>query len=627
MASNRQSETFIQHLFHKEIDAFGLSCFRIVYGLVLLCEVGQLFFFRNLIYDKIPFIDPAEINTTYGLLAWMIVLVFFVLGFYTRLTAILNYCFSIVFISGTHGYEYHMFYVYMGVNFLLVFVNVSQVNSLDRLRAKLKPAEISEVYAPKTTVSVLNYYSLLLIGVGFVYFDSIFYKLGSPFWLQGLGVWLPASLLPAAYLDQTWLLNMKPLMLFLGYLTLALELVFVFLFWVPKLRIVFLFVGVGLHMGILLVFPIPWFALGMTALYILLVPARWWSFLRSKVTFAAPRLTLYCDEECLLNRKLRVVLKHFDSFNAIEFKPTLSLGSMLPVKTEGQSIGSLRVYSMLKDGTVLGRKEAFRKALLHIPAFFLLGILLYVPGVSRLATVLNRRIAYSRTGVGNDDTSPTFSVAEFSQSNNWPNVRKGQHTAVACILGLALLIGIQVMSTSRSPLAKAGLNKIGFGQTLIGKAYFKFAQRVHSVSKSLLGITGHGVFVSSHFDGYNHVIAIEYTDHGDSVWLPITDKRGLPDHYQSGPTWAKWCFRTNSPRVSHSNVRDGIRDFTAFWLKTNNMDLNSGTFNIYVKRFDSPTGWQKDFLRTQIEHPWVVAGHAEWRAHQFSLEMLDVESI
>lgn len=47
---------FIKKLYEKEESGLALALFRIVYGLVVLAEVWQIFYFRHLIFDPIPYV-------------------------------------------------------------------------------------------------------------------------------------------------------------------------------------------------------------------------------------------------------------------------------------------------------------------------------------------------------------------------------------------------------------------------------------------------------------------------------------------------------------------------------------------------------------------------------------------
>src|SRR5690606_7183496 len=109
----------------------------------------------------------------------------------------------------------------------------------------------------------------------------------------------------------------KVLVIALGYITLVFEAVFLFTFWRKKWRVPMLIIGIGLHIGILVCFPIPFFALGVIALYLLMVPVRFWEkqFNRKE---SKRKLQFYYDGECPLCNRTRIVIDHFDSRNCIE---------------------------------------------------------------------------------------------------------------------------------------------------------------------------------------------------------------------------------------------------------------------------------------------------------------------
>lgn len=252
-------------LYDKKISASGLAVFRITFFLNLFFEVIHIFNYRQLYFDEIPFLITSSFDMTFPLLFWGIVLLFIVFGCFTRIMAIINYLFCFFVLSSFTDFEYHMHYVYVGISFLTIFLPVSRVLSIDALYV-----------AKNKFVSVLYYYLPVLVGIGFVYFDSVFHKFTSNIWMNGLGVWYPASLPYITILGDQWLLNQKWMMLFLGYFTLFFEAIFIFVFWNKKIRLPFVIIGVCLHLGILLEFPIPYFALGVIAIYTLMIPVGFW---------------------------------------------------------------------------------------------------------------------------------------------------------------------------------------------------------------------------------------------------------------------------------------------------------------------------------------------------------------
>ena len=246
-------------LYTKPVSAFPLAIFRVVYGLILMGEVGQLIYFQHLIFDPIPYLEVAEVNFLPLLLAWLFVLTCLVLGLFTRLATIFNYAFSLATFALLTEFRYHIDYAYIGINFLLMLAPVSGVFSLD---AKWK------ITARQERVCSIWAYLIFFFGVGFTYLDSALYKLADPIWQQGWGVWFASSLLPNLYQDLSFFLNNQVFMQALGYLVLLFEIAFpVFLFF-KNFRLPGILLGMVFHAGTLLVYPIPGFALSAIAFYI-----------------------------------------------------------------------------------------------------------------------------------------------------------------------------------------------------------------------------------------------------------------------------------------------------------------------------------------------------------------------
>ena len=268
----RNIHMFFEKLYDKKIDSIGLGLFRILFGTVMFFEVLRLFKFRHLIFDPIPFIELGEISIGIAIIIWLVSILFLTAGLYARICSIVNYTMSLTVVATMSTFEYHVFYTYVGVNFLFIFLPVSKAVSLDNIRLGFKNS------IRKT--SVASYYILVIVGVGVVYLDSIFYKFSSDLWLNGLGAWLPASLPQITHSHNQWLLNQQWFIIAFGYFTILFELIFVFVFFRKKWRVPILLMGLVLHIGILIEFPIPYFALTVIAVYILLIPV---SFLRKKV--------------------------------------------------------------------------------------------------------------------------------------------------------------------------------------------------------------------------------------------------------------------------------------------------------------------------------------------------------
>lgn len=49
----------LKEKFDKKIDGTGLAIFRIVYSLVLICEILQMLYLKNLIFDRVPYLETS----------------------------------------------------------------------------------------------------------------------------------------------------------------------------------------------------------------------------------------------------------------------------------------------------------------------------------------------------------------------------------------------------------------------------------------------------------------------------------------------------------------------------------------------------------------------------------------
>lgn len=624
----------VTKLYDKKINASGLAVFRVLFTLVMLCEVIQLFYFRHLVYDKTPYIELSEIDFSIPLLLWMGVLGLIILGLFTRVATIINYIFCLVFIATINSYEYHMFYVYIGVSFLFMFTSISKVGSLDALLLKLKHSNTRITYNPPRTTSVLNYYAFVLTGIAFVYFDSIFYKSASYNWLNGLGMWLPASLPQITQLDiVSFVLNNKYLALFLGYLTFLFEGVFIFTFFRKKWRLPLAIIGIGLHLGILIEFPLPWFGLGVSALYVLMLPVGYWSKLQKYLSFKSHKLTFYYDEECPLCNRTKLILGHLDIFNAISFKGVQTYGFNNPIfKDIAQDDLLDNIYSVSNKGKIYSGIDTYRFAFTKIPLVFPLGIFLNIPGIYHIGKWVYTKIAENRYVERCSEENCGFVPADFPISMD--NIKLSKSYKVKDLkigfisFGLGVILIFQLNITLNSLLINNFKESIGFTGTSVSKSLNSVSMPLHKITKVFLGITTHAVFMDSHFNDYNHIIAIEAVlDNGDKVWLPIIDQEGNPDKYAYSFNWVKWTFRVNNRNINQSNLEKGIKDFTAFWAHKNNIDLNSTTFFVKVKKVEIAKQWEKDFLSNQIAKPWIDGGYVEWKANKMISAIKDIESL
>jgi predicted DCC family thiol-disulfide oxidoreductase YuxK len=618
-------------IYNRQIDGKGLAIFRIVFSLVLLGEVLHLAYFQHLIFDKIPYLIPGEIQMWPAFLFWIISIVFLVFGLFTRIAAIVNYLLSVVVIGTISSYEYHMFYAYLMINFLFIILPISKTISLDRLLLKLKYSNTRFRYDPPGTVSALAYYVTVLFGVGFVYFDSVFFKAGSHLWMNGLGLWLPSSMPQAVLFDITPLLNFKYLVIGLGYLTLVFEAIFLFTFFRRRWRVPLLLIGIGLHVGILICFPIPFFALGVSGIYLLMVPVGFWDKILKRKTNSKKHIKFFYDGECPICNRTRIVLNHFDSGGRIEFLTIQENASKEP------ALGNIKMDTLLNDvhtvdlhGNVYKGLDAYIRTFNLIWYLKPLSWIMRIPGIYHLGKELYKKIALSRTTERCTDDNCGYVVPELPSDDSkvklLSNLTLKYIKIKMAFFGIAFLVILQVFVTYNSPLLSKLRVKLNLSEMVITKIAGKVTKSTMNFSKVFFGITHHAVFMDSHFERYNHSVAIVYQmPNGKQKWLPIFDKGGTPGDYLFGPLWVNWTFRVNSPNINQENLNTGIRDFTAFWAYKNRVSLKKAIFLIKVKKNLVPTVWEYDFLRKQLQNPWLDGGIVKWEDNKFIPEIRTIE--
>ncbi|MBP1224043.1 DCC1-like thiol-disulfide oxidoreductase family protein [Flavobacterium sp. 1355] len=626
---------YLKNAFIKKIDGTGLAIFRITYCLILLAEISQMMYFRSLIFDKIPFLEPAEINFAIPISIWLIAVIFILFGAFTRFFAVINYLMGLILIGSIQSYEYHVFYQYMAINFLMIFIPVSQCFSLDRLFLKLKYSNTTFQYNPPKTVSQIYYFLPVFLAIGLVYFDSFFLKICSHVWINGLGMWLPASMPMMVHTNLSFLLNCKYLMIFLGYVTLLFEAIFLFIFFRKKWRVIAFFIGVGFHLGILILFPIPWFALTVIAVYLLLVPVSWW-----KRLFSARKdystLSFYYDAECPLCIRTKITITHLDWFNKISFK-TVQFDSQ-----ENQYINHIEtgllldnIYSVDVNGRVYSGIDTYIQVMKRIFYLYPIALLLKLPGIYYVGKRIYSYIATNRT---------TVRCTEENCGYNPPNIVEDAKVKILTnltladlkFLGLKFLIHfflvIQLIIIYNSSLIVAGRELIHLKNTKLDNIISAGAFKINEVTKVLFGSTSHSVFLDAHFNGYNHIVAIVYLNkNGDEIWLPLIDRNGQPSYYNYGTNWRKMSFSTNNGNINIVDMNNGVRDFTAFWSVKNGLPINlaNAKFLIKVKKIDSLKNWEweKDFLSKQINKPWMDGGYIEWKNGKFVSHIKEIEKL
>jgi vitamin K-dependent gamma-carboxylase-like protein len=569
-----------------QVSPLGLAVFRIVYGLVLWAEVAQLVVFRRLIFDEVPYLSPPALGVGFCLALWLIAVSAIIVGSFARLACVLNYALSVLFFGSLTTFEYHADHIYTTVNFLLIFTPIAERLSFDRWLAARQGSPLSV----RATVSIWHYHTLLLAGVGLVYFDSFFWKICDPMWTEGLGVWLPMSLPHDTWLPATWLtrlLNRHWLMLAASYTTLALEFAFIFLMWFRAPRVVLLAIGLTFHFGILIAFPIPLFALVMISLYALLVPQDWWDQAAEYISS-------------------RVIAKRLRAAHS-ESPPVVP-------RRRAQEAAHFRVdFANPEPAT-----SATHKRRAGIPVV----VSATIPRET-IATASNSRLVGDISSEEQEstpsDVAPPVAIRPINPirplvGNN--GLRAGSESCCdlplrAKIAFVSIAVVWQLILIFQTPVFQ--------GKDHVPSSGTSFAVARDFVYR-YFGVCSHAVFLDYMHRSYDRELAlVQVLPQGGLRWLHLVSETGQARRHNSGRVWCAWTHRIAAKNVDANSFGTGVRNYTAFWAKRRGIDLADARFLVFSRQCEPVQGWERNYLLRQTQQPWTPIFEARWKDRQFSI--------
>ncbi len=614
-------------LHSKQAPATGIGLFRLLYGLVTLQEIIFLFYFNHLIFDPIPYIDVEFPMIPFFLCAWAIIASFIVVGYRYQFAVSCNYIFWIIFVNFTPmqrdfdgGFDLFM----IGTGFFLLFMPGDKAFSIDTLLRKLSTPFVHYDNYQQPTVSSLAYTLPVAICLGFLYFDSSINKMFAEHWRNGLGSWLPATQpYYVSAIDMSYLLNNKLLQNILGYTILIFQFTFIFFFTQRRLRVVYLLIGIGLHLGITLSFNIYPFGLGMLIFYTLLIPFKWWRYISRLFTAKQASLTVFYDQLCPLCNRTVLILNHFDIFNCIAFKNAQEHAALYT------ALATINNESLLTDLYALDSKQRIYSGVdTYIQIFkkmrylFPIGIILSLPGIYQLALNKYRFIADNRKRIPCTSDCliskalPDTTLYHLYFENTAAQKPKAFSRKLTKIL-LALLALQLNSSVHYGIIYRLHADN---PQSIISQA----SNTTLMISQAFLGITPHALYLHDHFAGYDHILAITYTDEmGAEQWLPFVNEQGRLLAPNWGRVHSMWANIAVTPNIDNQRLHKFIMKVTAFWGQKLGLNLDNAVFNIKLKKISAPSYWVHDQLHKNFTSPWINIGTAKWRDTQISFNLPD----
>ena len=620
----------LSQLYYSKAPSTGVGLFRLLFGLITLQEIFFLLYFNHLIFDPIPYLDVEFPMIPFFLCLWVVVASFVTIGYRSQQSIIANYIFWVVFVNFTPmqrdfdgGFDLFM----IGANFFMIFMPIDKAFSIDNLKNKLQtPLKHYSLY-PKQEISALSYFIPVIICLGFLYFDSAIHKMFAEHWRNGLGAWLPASMpYYISSIKMTWLLNNEILQKTIGYIIIVFQFSFIFLFHTRLLRPLYFLIGVGLHLGITLTLNIYPFGMGMLIFYTLVIPFSWYRKIGKLVRAKNPTLIVFYDDQCPLCCRTILTINHFDIFNCIDFKSAQSHASKYPALNNiNESTLLTDLYALDSNNTLYSGVNTYARILIKMRYLSLAGFILKSPGIYHLACNIYRKIADTRIRISCDknceplskSTRPFTLYDQFFNSDISINSKRYIHRTSRILL---LLLLFQINSSIHYGIFyRLDLNT---KSTALGSLISDLSNTLILFSNTFIGITPHALYLHDHFEGYNHLIAITYTDsQGNEKWLPFVSSEGRLVSPNWGRVHSMWANIAVTPNIDNHRLEKFIMKTTAFWGIKSGLDLDNTPFNIKLKKISSPSYWVKDLLATNLSGQWVTIGSATWDNSSINIDI------
>ena len=404
--------------FHEPMPATTLGLYRIFFGLILLAYATLISSDLLIWYGDKGVLPLAESKFTPGggglnvlhllpnndasvkiFFGVFVVAAFCVtIGFQTRAASIVAWVALVSFhhrnVMLLHSGDFFL----RIVAFWMMFANSGRAFSIDRL---IRIARGKETTEPQ----FISPWPMRLVQlqVCMLYFDAFLWKIRGETWMNGLAIYYSSRLIefyrfPTPYIfEHLWTIKLTT------WGTLVIEFALGALLWIKELRYWILLAGIILHLGIDWSMNIPLFAPIMITAYLTFVaPAdlqRAFAWIRERINrrtkFQAP-IPVFYDGKCAFCTRSVDVIRRLDSLHRIRF---LNMHAQA-VKNEFPDLnldrGASEILLRAPGGKWFGGFDAYRVMAKHMPAFWLILPLLFIPPVPAIGRRIYARIAGRR---------------------------------------------------------------------------------------------------------------------------------------------------------------------------------------------------------------------------------------
>ncbi|WP_426446773.1 DCC1-like thiol-disulfide oxidoreductase family protein [Paenibacillus sp. S-38] len=599
--------------FERQVSPLPLAWFRIAFSLVLFAEVGQMNAFRHLLFDPVPYVQESIIPSGPLLWVWFAAAACLLAGYRTRTAAIVQYGLAVIvlgFGAYSHGRDWQSDSLLLTASLLLVFMPAGRALSVDRLLERKKRAAAKQEDHGPESVPYL-YTALLVLTIGLFYLDSTFFKLSSPMYLAGLGVWGPASLAINAFYDVTWLTDHPLLVRTLSYTVIGFETLFIFLFWFRPLRLPLILAGIAFHLGVMLTLPIPAISLLTVSLYAGMIPAGVGERIAGWFRARRPSLKVYYDRLCPLCRGTAAVLQALDPRRAAVWLPLQEHAAEEPKLSgvpEEELLHDIRAVD--SRGRVYRGADTYAAMLRASGWLAPLGWLLSLWPIRAAAASVYEAVAERRAREGGcrDGVCSLRRPSPAVQEPIEPAkglTPAGRRFASGFLAAWLLSFGVIFLG---SPVLRVYV----LGDTPLVRGLKTFAQAYKWQVYPWTGWTSHNVFMDEHFAGYDFQTMLAYEKNGVTEVLPMNRQEAGGTYtggYALGRLWEIWTFEAVRPGLPMEQTQRNLLRFAAYWVHREDKDMEGARIRVLQRRQTvSLTEWQPGRLQANVTANWTEAG-------------------
>lgn len=565
--------------FDTPVSTRGFAIFRITLSFFLLVLISSIYYYRPLIFNTIPHIAPNPFPAKLFLSMWVLVALGLMIGWQTRIMAVINYLFVVIATfsfsnSGCGSFNDDLLRI---GSFLLIIMPTKQSFSIDNVLHTIKYGQ-----RQSNQTSYWNYLAALFVSLGLMYWASSLTKIYSPMWNKGLGLWIPAVMPHNKWHGITFYLDWQWALMAANYITVIWEFGLIFALFFKKIRPNAAWIGVIFHLVIGSIFSFPLLCFGPIPFYLLFVNDSFWQkFKPSPVEIiinpnnpkqnALARLTLGLN--------INTVVQHH------------SQGYVIINQTEYDN--NWLAARVMLNSSLHGKVIALflRFELVRLLIDFLLEEVIRLQNPEQASQpIISDKIRYGMLGIF---CVGLLSVQTFYSSYHFYSRIKGGVTTVE-------------------------LKKF----YAVRKDISDYSLKPSNLFRTLFGLNARGVFLDHSLSGEKTVFAVvQKQANGDTLWLPFFNQTGYCMDMNMNLAWSKYSF--NSVCSGTIPNPKELEKVLWFWATKNNIKTDSLDFAILKRTYHFPSTFQKDYHQLLINLPWIPEGNVTWRKGKYTYTPLD----